>query len=1080
MQELWATISTHHHSLCFKLNGRSHTLNVENFRDMLHICLRLHGQRFEYPPLEEEILSFIRDLDHTGEIKVLTDVNVNYMHQPWRSFAAIINKFLSEKTTGLDSLHLSRAQILWGMYHKKNVDYVYLLWEDMVYQVENKNSKNNNDIDDPMFNTIRVISRHQDSQVYGPILPAELTNQDMLDSKAYKEYYAVASGAEPPKAKTKYKKKADGSVTSPKSKTASASKCTRIKSKVKVTKPALKKQPTKNTKAKGLAILSEVALSEAAQVKLVTKRSKTDFHNSQACGSRDGVDTQSKVPDEQQQKTFGTDEGTGTIPWVPDSDSEEIPNPNLTKEDQTEYEEEGVDEGVRTPFENEFTDEEKLDDEETMDDEEDDDVLKELYEDVNVNFEKGDAEMTDANPKEMSELKQTNQFVEAVLSIPAIVDQYLASEMKEAVDVDVQLQTNKLREEAQAENQDFLNQVDSTMQKIIKNQVKEQVSKIMPNIEKYVIESLRAEILIDKMEANKSIDGSNNQKNLYKALVDSYNSDKDILSSYGEVVLLKRGRDDQDKDEDPSVGSDRGTKRRKSGKDAASSKDSRSMEKKSSSTSKDASQSQHKSSAERLDWHNPENKLYPFDLRKPLSLIQDHRGRQIIPKDYFIKGGDSSRRYSTSVTKTTVATYELKWIEDLVPKLWSPMVMFTPEEESLQLPDLKSRRCMTTVTWRRLKRKRLMRIDELHKFSDGTLNGVRSALHDIVARIRMEYLPIRKWGNLDKKRARVMVQEIDKQLYQRRLMRNLENFVGRRPYGQDLQLPEPEGSTHGYPLDSVEVLKYDTKGENLAISTALTELTTNTRFSSTFTTTITAATMKLIILLLHPLPNPASSRTDSVNPEGLGLDLDRPYSFVIIYYTSQRSKEDDVQKISTSVFVTNFPGGYGANDLWNTCKLYGHVVDVFIPDRRTKAGKRFGFVHFIKIIQAHKDFVIDERVIWVEVEGVPFISGSQRSKEDDVQNISTSVFVTNFSDGYGAKDLWKTCKLYGHVVDVFIPDRRTKADGVCVGQHVHKRVEVSNDTHESTCYGYFKKSEVPRKGGSILELIDDLVNVGKT
>ncbi|GJY37401.1 hypothetical protein Tco_0422779 [Tanacetum coccineum] len=63
------------------------------------------------------------------------------------------------------------------------------------------------------------------------------------------------------------------------------------------------------------------------------------------------------------------------------------------------------------------------------------------------------------------------------------------------------------------------------------------------------------------------------------------------------------------------------------------------------------------------------------------------------------------------------------------------------------------------------KRKRLMRTDELHKSSDGTLNDVRTALHDIAAGIRMEYLPMRKWSNLDKKRARVMVQDIDKQLY---------------------------------------------------------------------------------------------------------------------------------------------------------------------------------------------------------------------------------------------------------------------------------------------------------------------------
>ncbi|GKB40773.1 hypothetical protein Tco_0885715 [Tanacetum coccineum] len=80
-----------------------------------------------------------------------------------------------------------------------------------------------------------------------------------------------------------------------------------------------------------------------------------------------------------------------------------------------------------------------------------------------------------------------------------------------------------------------------------------------------------------------------------------------------------------------------------------------------------------KATTEHLDWHNPKNKPYPFDLRKPLLLIQDHRGRQIIPKEYFInkdleylKSGDLSRRYSTSVTKTKAATYELKWIKELI------------------------------------------------------------------------------------------------------------------------------------------------------------------------------------------------------------------------------------------------------------------------------------------------------------------------------------------------------------------------------------------------------------------------------
>nr|GEX74819.1 hypothetical protein [Tanacetum cinerariifolium] len=51
------------------------------------------------------------------------------------------------------------------------------------------------------------------------------------------------------------------------------------------------------------------------------------------------------------------------------------------------------------------------------------------------------------------------------------------------------------------------------------------------------------------------------------------------------------------------------------------------------------------------------------------------------------------------------------------------------------------------------KRKRLMCADELYKFSDGMLNDVRTALHNIVTGIRMEYLPMRKWSNLDKQRA---------------------------------------------------------------------------------------------------------------------------------------------------------------------------------------------------------------------------------------------------------------------------------------------------------------------------------------
>ncbi|GJR42101.1 hypothetical protein Tco_1310204 [Tanacetum coccineum] len=80
------------------------------------------------------------------------------------------------------------------------------------------------------------------------------------------------------------------------------------------------------------------------------------------------------------------------------------------------------------------------------------------------------------------------------------------------------------------------------------------------------------------------------------------------------------------------------------------------------------------------------------------------------------------------------------------------------------------------------KKNKLMRIDELHKFSDGTLDDVRTALNDRLKGIRMEYLPKTIWRQSDRERAKAMIQAIDKQLKSRRIIRSLEKFVGGRPY----------------------------------------------------------------------------------------------------------------------------------------------------------------------------------------------------------------------------------------------------------------------------------------------------------
>ncbi|GJS60296.1 hypothetical protein Tco_0655080, partial [Tanacetum coccineum] len=80
------------------------------------------------------------------------------------------------------------------------------------------------------------------------------------------------------------------------------------------------------------------------------------------------------------------------------------------------------------------------------------------------------------------------------------------------------------------------------------------------------------------------------------------------------------------------------------------------------------------------------------------------------------------------------------------------------------------------------KKNRLIRLDELHKFSDGTLDDVRTALDDRLKGIRMKYLPKTIWRQSDRERATAMIQAIDKRLKSRRIMQSLEMFVGGRPY----------------------------------------------------------------------------------------------------------------------------------------------------------------------------------------------------------------------------------------------------------------------------------------------------------
>ncbi|GJW79967.1 hypothetical protein Tco_0143942 [Tanacetum coccineum] len=321
MHQFWDSVYKHDTFYRFKMDKRKRfKLNLEIFRDIFKICPRVQGQDFDALPTDEEIMSFLRDLGHTREINSLNDVVVDQMHQPWRTFAALINRSLSGKTTGLDKLRLSRAQILWGMYHQKNVDYVELLWEDFIYQIDNRAYKKQEKMyyprftkviihyfltqdktvswrnkirmhtsrDDYMVNTLRFVTAKEATQNYGAILPKSLTNHEMKETKAYKTYLGFATGATPPKKERNSKKSASPQLStvlvSPKEPTGKSKRVNRPtkKSTKDPTRGVViretpemplskKKEKVDVARGKGIELLSNVALTkESHDVSLCT------------------------------------------------------------------------------------------------------------------------------------------------------------------------------------------------------------------------------------------------------------------------------------------------------------------------------------------------------------------------------------------------------------------------------------------------------------------------------------------------------------------------------------------------------------------------------------------------------------------------------------------------------------------------------------------------------------------------------------------------------------------------------------------------------------------------------------------
>nr|GEV51229.1 hypothetical protein [Tanacetum cinerariifolium] len=558
---------------------------------MFYKAFLVIADTFDELPFEEEILAFQRYLGHSKEIKKITDVNINHGdHLLQLSISASVGK------VQVDHKDANKSN---EMYYPRIIKVIINFFMTKIPSIPRRNKVNWHYVrDDQMFTTIKPITRHQNTQQFGAMLPIELTNEDIRNSAAYKEYYAIALGAAPPKAKVSVRKtQSSFDTTMPHLMTAG----TRLSISTKG------KQHAKSSKAKGLSVLSEVALTEAEQIKVPdvpTDESDEEISWKSSDEDDDDVDDQSDADDdndddqEDEDEQDNDDQDDNDDDQDSDNDSDDFVHPKLSTHDEKTKDEESFDPIVQTP-------------------------------DVNINLEGRNVQLTDVNATQV--LEDTNvtltplntdfqqqssslssQFIMSMLNpspdtcidslfksthrvdvrvtttvVPLLVTTptlpppsisiiYVDHWMNEAVKVAVQLQSDRLRDEAQAENEDFINKLDENIQKIIK-ELEAKVLTRSSNSSKtsYAVAADLSElelkkILIEKMESNKSINRSDEQRNLYKALVDAYECDKIILDTYGDTFTLKRHRDDPDKDEEPSTGSDQGSRRIREGKEPES------------------------------------------------------------------------------------------------------------------------------------------------------------------------------------------------------------------------------------------------------------------------------------------------------------------------------------------------------------------------------------------------------------------------------------------------------------------------------------------------------------------------------
>nr|GFA66929.1 hypothetical protein [Tanacetum cinerariifolium] len=275
------------------------------------------------------------------------------------------------------------------------------------------------------------------------------------------------------------------------------------------------------------------------------------------------------------------------------------------------------------------------------------------------------------------------------------------------------------------------------------------------------------------------------------------------------VILDLRKRDHEEKD--PSARSNQGKRKRSSGKDSKPSKTSLASKEtskgntlpKSSKTKKSASAKESVKEAthevtmgeeepvqENVNdadqpQDDPKGDRCPFDLSKPFPL-KGHLGHLTIASEYFfnndleyLKSLDPEKKYTTSIKEKKSERFSK---HDVYSHLKIMSVV------SMKVNKLHGYGYLEEIVVRRADRQK-------YNFKEGDfinlhLNDIEDMLFLVVQHklFHLDDMPRIKWSDSDKRRSVIMVDLINKQILERRILKNLERLFGARELEMDYRL----------------------------------------------------------------------------------------------------------------------------------------------------------------------------------------------------------------------------------------------------------------------------------------------------